>query len=358
MAMLTATDEARPRGVRRPSVRGDAGGVRPADRSTSGSSSGCTRRLGRGRLGEPAGARRARRHRRPLRPRVARAAGRERDPRGRRPRRGRRTTGAIRSRRRARGGPARPGQPRIMPPIGAARGRRLGGACPALARTAFRTGGGVAVGGLRPGHVAAQAAREPADVPARSSRSEWLPAIPDVHARLRGEPAARVADLACGAGWSTIALAERLPARRVDGLDVDAGRRSSGPSATSPHGRPRRPRHRSIRVDAGRSTASTAQLRPRRRSSRRSTTCRVPVEVLRRGRAAPRPRRRARDRRRAGGRGVRRRRATRSSGSCTASASSTASPRRPYGRHPPPPARSSEPRRVRALRRPRRASAM
>ncbi len=40
--------------------------------------------------------------------------------------------------------------------------------------------------------------------------TQWLPAIADVHRRLRREPPARVADLACGAGWSSIAMAQAL----------------------------------------------------------------------------------------------------------------------------------------------------
>ena len=48
----------------------------------------------------------------------------------------------------------------------------------------------------------------------------WLPAMPDVDARLR-RPGARVADLACGAGWSSIAIARAYPEVRVDGYDVD-----------------------------------------------------------------------------------------------------------------------------------------
>jgi len=51
--------------------------------------------------------------------------------------------------------------------------------------------------------------------------SEWLPAIPDVHARLRRDPPARVADVACGTGWSSIALASAYPKIRVDGFDLD-----------------------------------------------------------------------------------------------------------------------------------------
>jgi len=50
----------------------------------------------------------------------------------------------------------------------------------------------------------------------------WLPSIPDVDARLRAEPPARIADLACGAGWSSIAMAHGYPRAEVVGLDVDA----------------------------------------------------------------------------------------------------------------------------------------
>lgn len=51
--------------------------------------------------------------------------------------------------------------------------------------------------------------------------SEWLPAVPDVHARLQADPPARVADIACGTGWSSIALARAYPRARVDGFDLD-----------------------------------------------------------------------------------------------------------------------------------------
>jgi 2-polyprenyl-3-methyl-5-hydroxy-6-metoxy-1,4-benzoquinol methylase len=52
--------------------------------------------------------------------------------------------------------------------------------------------------------------------------TRWLPAIEDVDQRLRSQPAARVADLACGAGWSSIALAQAYPLVSVDGFDLDA----------------------------------------------------------------------------------------------------------------------------------------
>jgi ubiquinone/menaquinone biosynthesis C-methylase UbiE len=50
----------------------------------------------------------------------------------------------------------------------------------------------------------------------------WLPAIADVDLRLRSEPPARVADLACGTGWSSIAMAQAYPLISVDGFDLDA----------------------------------------------------------------------------------------------------------------------------------------
>lgn len=51
--------------------------------------------------------------------------------------------------------------------------------------------------------------------------SEWLPAVPDLHARLQAESPARVADLGCGAGWSSIAIARAYPLVQVEGFDSD-----------------------------------------------------------------------------------------------------------------------------------------
>ncbi|WP_217915734.1 class I SAM-dependent methyltransferase [Miltoncostaea marina] len=51
---------------------------------------------------------------------------------------------------------------------------------------------------------------------------EWIPAIPDVQERLTAGAAPRVADVACGGGWSSVALAAGYPRVRVDGFDSDA----------------------------------------------------------------------------------------------------------------------------------------
>lgn len=51
---------------------------------------------------------------------------------------------------------------------------------------------------------------------------EWIPTLPDIDARLRDSAhPARVADIGCGTGWSTIALAQGYPHARVDGFDLD-----------------------------------------------------------------------------------------------------------------------------------------
>lgn len=55
----------------------------------------------------------------------------------------------------------------------------------------------------------------------RTLGTDWLPAIPEIDARLRADGPARVADIACGAGWSTLAIARAYPNTRVDGYDLD-----------------------------------------------------------------------------------------------------------------------------------------
>jgi SAM-dependent methyltransferase len=51
--------------------------------------------------------------------------------------------------------------------------------------------------------------------------SEWLGAIPAVRDRLDADPPARVADIACGEGRSSLAIARGFPKVDVDGIDLD-----------------------------------------------------------------------------------------------------------------------------------------
>jgi 2-polyprenyl-3-methyl-5-hydroxy-6-metoxy-1,4-benzoquinol methylase len=96
----------------------------------------------------------------------------------------------------------------------------IGGVLPRVAE-AYRTGGGVpyASYGVEfrhgQGHINRPAFTH--ELP-----GEWLEAMPDVAARLR-EPGARVADVGCGQGWSSIAVARAFPHAQVDGIDADPG---------------------------------------------------------------------------------------------------------------------------------------
>ena len=94
------------------------------------------------------------------------------------------------------------------------------GAMPAVVE-AYRTGGGVpfAAYGEDMREGIADANRPLFDT---LLGREWLPAIPDLHARLEADPPARVADVGCGSGWSSIAIARAYPQARVEGLDLDA----------------------------------------------------------------------------------------------------------------------------------------
>lgn len=86
---------------------------------------------------------------------------------------------------------------------------------------AFRAGGGVSPVDPDDEEDARTAQATLGRVAYLSSMGEWIAAMPDVEARLRREPPARVADLGCGAGWSAVALARFYPLARVDGYDLD-----------------------------------------------------------------------------------------------------------------------------------------
>jgi 2-polyprenyl-3-methyl-5-hydroxy-6-metoxy-1,4-benzoquinol methylase len=85
---------------------------------------------------------------------------------------------------------------------------------------AFRTGGGVPWSSFGEDGLEAQGGANRPQF-ARLLGTEWLPSIPDVHERLSAEPGAAIADVACGYGWSSIAMARAYPLARVDGLDLD-----------------------------------------------------------------------------------------------------------------------------------------
>jgi len=85
---------------------------------------------------------------------------------------------------------------------------------------AYRTGGGVAWADYGADGIEAQGDfNRPWLV--HQFGTEFLPSVPDVHARLQADPPARVADVACGVGWAGIAIARAYPKARVDGFDFD-----------------------------------------------------------------------------------------------------------------------------------------
>jgi SAM-dependent methyltransferase len=50
---------------------------------------------------------------------------------------------------------------------------------------------------------------------------DWFPRIPGLVERLSAQPPARVADIGCGSGWSSIAISQGFPLVQVTGLDLD-----------------------------------------------------------------------------------------------------------------------------------------
>jgi SAM-dependent methyltransferase len=104
----------------------------------------------------------------------------------------------------------------------------IGGVVPRLP-AAYRSGGGVPYADYGSAFRRGQAGiNRPMYV---NDLADWVAAMPDVAARL-GRPDARVADLGCGEGWSTIALARAFPAARVEGYDSDpASVRAAGRNA-------------------------------------------------------------------------------------------------------------------------------
>ncbi len=85
---------------------------------------------------------------------------------------------------------------------------------------AYRSGGGVDWGDYSDDVVEAQEAMNRPQFLA--FMGDWIGDLPDIAARLRSG-SGQVADIACGTGWSSIAIARAFPGSRVDGIDIDAG---------------------------------------------------------------------------------------------------------------------------------------
>jgi 2-polyprenyl-3-methyl-5-hydroxy-6-metoxy-1,4-benzoquinol methylase len=85
---------------------------------------------------------------------------------------------------------------------------------------AFRNGGGVPYEAYGIGGVEGQGGSNRPTL-LKTLPNEWLPSIPEVHARLSSGPPARILDVGCGTGWSSIAMATAYPSVIVDGFDPD-----------------------------------------------------------------------------------------------------------------------------------------
>jgi predicted O-methyltransferase YrrM len=96
----------------------------------------------------------------------------------------------------------------------------VGAAAPVAAvLDAFRTGAGVPYAAYgRDLHEGQGRINRPAFV--HDLPGEWLTAMADVDERLR-EPGARVLDVGCGYGWSSVAVADAYPDCEVLGVDLD-----------------------------------------------------------------------------------------------------------------------------------------
>jgi 2-polyprenyl-3-methyl-5-hydroxy-6-metoxy-1,4-benzoquinol methylase len=108
--------------------------------------------------------------------------------------------------------------------IGMAQGAQIfAGAVAPLPRLleAFRTGDGVPYDAY--GYdLAAGQARFNRPMLLHQLAQEYIPAMPDIHARLQTDPPAKVADIGMGMAWSSIGLARGYPTITIDGYDLDA----------------------------------------------------------------------------------------------------------------------------------------
>lgn len=84
---------------------------------------------------------------------------------------------------------------------------------------AYRSGGGVSWEAFGPQMRTGQAdGNRPSYL--HLLAQEWLPAVPGLVDVLAGD--AKIADVGCGEGWASIAMAKGFPRVKVDGFDIDA----------------------------------------------------------------------------------------------------------------------------------------
>jgi SAM-dependent methyltransferase len=98
---------------------------------------------------------------------------------------------------------------------------------------AFRTGAGIPFADYGADMMEGQAAstRPVYD----TELSTWLAAIPDPDGRLTGG-SARILDVGCGLGWSSIGIARALGGAHVDGVDLDPASITAARSLAAAHG--------------------------------------------------------------------------------------------------------------------------
>jgi 2-polyprenyl-3-methyl-5-hydroxy-6-metoxy-1,4-benzoquinol methylase len=85
---------------------------------------------------------------------------------------------------------------------------------------AFRTGAGIPYEAYGADGVEGQGASN-RPIFLTTLPNDWLPSIPEVHARLSSDRPAQIVDVGCGTGWSSIAMATAYATVIVDGFDPD-----------------------------------------------------------------------------------------------------------------------------------------
>ena len=180
---------------------------------------------------------------------------------------------------------------------------------------AYRTGAGIDWADYGPDVIEAQEAVNRPHF--RHHVGAWIDDLPDIAARLRAA-GGRVADVACGTGWSSISIAQHFPGVSVDGIDIDPGSIERARANAAEEG------------DGATASASCSPTRPPPTATGQYDLVTIfealhdmsrPVEVLRAARACSRRAARSSSRT-SGSRSGSPPRATRPSGCSTGSASS------------------------------------